>query len=592
MNFSLSSTAPPCPLAKHLHHGGVLSIGLRSSFSRSLIPIRKDCFSIAAVSPERSLEASWIPGEGNAGDGYGGWAVRKPQVDDRKDYLKFVLAGVGTSVAILLASLTYRSVSRKGFQFHIDVPFHAALGRFSLSESKNTECTASRVDQVSESKLDDKPVVSDTSGLDENTNSDLQDRKIKIIPVAADPTQQEALVVLKKLKIIEDDVNPDELCTRRQYARWLVKANSLLERRPKHKIVPLMPITSTGFLVTAFDDVSANDPDFWCIQALGEVGIVLSKLAAVDSTKPDINTSSDTQGRFNFSPESFISRFDLVNWKVLLEYPLQFEMQEKMLRTKVGFLDLSVISLESSPQLLKDLMAGDNSITRKTFGNTRRLQPHKPATKAQAAVALASGRMAEVIPTELSRLEAENISRLAEMEEIRAEFIERGEIPRFWEEKLNNEKERVLEAEKDFHVAFCDLENEKMVLDEDLADYMKEKAALDSQYQLLLRLREEVDEMRDKLSTEKASYMLEKESLAKLSTDLHEKLEAICERKSVLEAEKEAIQILRSWVEEEAQRTQARAKILAEAVQRWKWNNNPESQHTIQNKSSNSESSA
>lgn len=258
-----------------------------------------------------------------------------------------------------------------------------------------------------------------------------------------------------------------------------------------------------------------------------------------------------------------------------------------MLRTKAGFLDLSVISLDTSPQLLTDLMAGDNSITRRTFGNTRRLQPHKPATKAQAAVALASGRMAEVIHTELSRLEAEKASRLAEMEEIRSEFIERGEIPRFWEEKLNKEKERVLEAEKNFQVALHDLEIEKKTLDEDLAEYMKEKAALDSQCQSLLRLREEVDGIRDKLSTERASYIVEKESLAKQLTDLLENLEAISERKSKLEAEKEATQILRSWVEEEAQRIQARAKFLAEAAQRWNWNNSIESQDAIHNKRNN-----
>lgn len=32
------------------------------------------------------------------------------------------------------------------------------------------------------------------------------------------------------VQIIEDDFKADELCTRREYARWLVLANSLLER--------------------------------------------------------------------------------------------------------------------------------------------------------------------------------------------------------------------------------------------------------------------------------------------------------------------------------------------------------------------------
>lgn len=37
-------------------------------------------------------------------------------------------------------------------------------------------------------------------------------------------------------------------------------------RRPRHKIVALRPMTFTGLVGTAFDDVSVNDPDFWCIQ--------------------------------------------------------------------------------------------------------------------------------------------------------------------------------------------------------------------------------------------------------------------------------------------------------------------------------------
>lgn len=48
----------------------------------------------------------------------------------------------------------------------------------------------------------------------------------------------------------------------------------------------------------------------------------------------------------------------------------------------------------------------------------------------------------------------------------------------------------------------------------------------------------------------------------------------------------------RSWVEEEAQRIQARAKFLAEAARRWNWNNSIESQDAIYNKRNNPESSS
>ena len=89
-------------------------------------------------------------------------------------------------------------------------------------------------------------------------------------------------------------------------------------------------------------------------------------------------------------------------------------------------------------------------------GNIRRLQPLKPVTKAQAAVALTSGRMMEAIHAELSRLEAEDLSRQAEMEEIRSELLHRGEIQSFWEERLNKEQDRGIEVEKDLQVALFD----------------------------------------------------------------------------------------------------------------------------------------
>ncbi|KAK1280558.1 hypothetical protein QJS04_geneDACA002903 [Acorus gramineus] len=289
----------------------------------------------------------------------------------------------------------------------------------------------------------------------------------------ADSVQQEALFVLKKLKIIEEDVKSDELCTRKEYARWLVRMNSLLERNPKKRLA-LWTLTE-GSMSTAFDDVNVSDSDFSYIQ-----------------------------------------------------------------------------------------------------GNTRRLQPLKPVTKAQAAVALTSGRMVETINYELLRLEAETSSRQGEMEEIRSELLRRGEIKRVWEEKMDKEKARGLEVQRDCVAALIQLENEKVIRDADLADYMKQKAALDCQQQLLLGLKEEIDEMRERLTAEKANFDAEQWSLKQLTVDLVEKQDAILEAKSILEAEKEALRILRSWVEDEARQSQVRKKILEGAVKRWKWGSQPD----------------
>ena len=90
-----------------------------------------------------------------------------------------------------------------------------------------------------------------------------------------------------------------------------------------------------------------------------------------------------------------------------------------------------------------------------------------------------------MIKSEISGLEAENQSRLAEMEEIRSEWIRSGEIQSTWEERLNKEKERGYEAERDSQLVLFEVEKEKMVRNEGLAEYM-EKTALDYQQQLLL----------------------------------------------------------------------------------------------------------
>lgn len=232
---------------------------------------------------------------------------------------------------------------------------------------------------------------------------------------------------------------------------------------------------------------------------------------------------------------------------------------------------MSSSSLDLSPQLSMDLVAGDRSITRRVFGNIRRLQPQKPVTKAQAAVAVTSGRMGGAISAELARLEAENQSRLADIEEIRSEITRRGEIQRIWEEKLKIERERGSEVERDFQIALLELEEEKTAREESLVDHMKQKAALDYQQLLLHSLREEVDVMYHKLANERANVLAEQPYLEKLSAEVRAQQEAIIEAKSILEAEKEALRVLRYWVEEEARKAQARGNILKQAAHRWKW---------------------
>ncbi|KAJ4960593.1 hypothetical protein NE237_020503 [Protea cynaroides] len=509
----------------------------------------------------RKVEASWFFPDGNANDRYGGWAISADQVDKKKGLPPFLIAGIGTTIAILLSALAHRSLTRKGFNFPFNIQLHALQGMLKPSEPKASE----EYPTISEAG----PEAQASDEMNETQPSASVPKLERIfVPVVVDSTQQEALLLLKKLKIVEDDVKADKLCTRREYARWLVRANSLLERDPKRRIVP--SVLLAGSIVSAFDDMSIEDPDFCYIQALAEAGIVLSKLSGNNNRFSD-RDGFKGQEKIDFLPDRIISRLDLIDWKAQLEYSSIEGIEKKISRTKLGFTDVREIRPDATPGLFLDTLAGDKSILRKVFGQIKRLQPSKPATKAQAAVTLTSGRMTEAIDNELSRLEAENTLRRVEMEEIKAELLGKGEIQKFWEEKMNEEKTRGSLVERDFLAAVHDLEQEKIVQGKSMARILKEKAALDCQKQLLSSLKEEVNEMSERLDCEKVSFMTEKQTLEEMFNELQANQEAMLDAKSILEAEKEALQILRSWIEDEARKNQARAKVLEEVGRRWKW---------------------
>lgn len=506
--------------------------------------------------------------ERNASDDYGGWAVvESPCRKKKKGSSALFCVVTGTSIAILLSAIAYFSLSRKGFRLQFNKPMHSIHEIFVRTK---TEAGQSNTVYSNASDVDTNIVEAGTESASNEIDEDVASasKKVKhvLIPVAADSTQQEALLVLKKLKIIEDDVSADELCTKREYARWLVRANLLLERDPRHRI--FSSSLPSGSIISAFDDVNAEDRDYGSIQALAEAGIIPSKLSGNSNSALD---SSKVQGEVYFSPDRFISRQDLINWKAQLEYKVMPGIKEKISRTKVDFMDMKEISSDASPEFFIDMLAGDRSIVRKVFGQSKRFQPNKPSTKAQSAVALTSGRMTEVIHTELLRLEAEKLSREAEAEEIRSQLLNRGDIQSFWSEKIKDEKIRGFEVEKDYLAAVSDLEEERIVHVNCLTENLKEKAAMECQSQLLFRLKDEVDEMSERLACERTGYMAEQRNLQDMLNELQNKQEGVLDVKSILEAEKEALRILRSWVEDEARKNQARAKVLEEVGRRWKW---------------------
>ncbi|XP_038891423.1 uncharacterized protein LOC120080842 [Benincasa hispida] len=530
-------------------------------------------FRITASITERDLElSSWFnPDQPNGDDTYGGWIFLNSPTSvaktEKQGLPRFLIGVVGTSLVVLFAVIAQISLSRRGFKFQWRrTPLRSLEGVFSRMENvsdegKTVEDTLTNDDLPIESGAESIP----DSKIDDSVTSDSGNKLERVIlTVPVDSAQDEALSILKKLKVMEDDINAGELCSRREYARWLVRMYSSLERNPKHHIIP--SVSLSGSTVAAFDDISFEDPDFESIQALAEAGIVPSKL----SPNYGYDGLGDREKTY-FFPERFVSRQTLIDWKAQLDYEFASGMLEQISSTKVDFMDLKEISSEASPQLFMDILAGERSILRKVFGRIKRFQPNKPSTKAQVAVTLASGRMTEAISAELSRLESESSARKAEIEDIKLELVERGDIQRYWDKKLTEEKKRLMKVEELYLAAVNDLGEEKIVQEKFFSEYLKEKTSIDCQRQLLLSLKEEVDGMTEKLLSERSVCETEQSDLHNMHADLQNQLEGMLDTKAVLEAEKEALRILRSWVEDEARKSQARAKVLEEVGRRWKW---------------------
>ncbi|XP_024989508.1 uncharacterized protein LOC112524095 [Cynara cardunculus var. scolymus] len=530
-------------------------------------PRGRRLISLSASITRDNLHLSWVSSDRRDAEDYNGWAILEETVSAKKHkegLPTFLVFGIGTSIVALLAVFARFTLSRKGRVLRFASPFHVSVDDKSLSSEDTSKVAEAPNEPLMENvyeEVDEAAEVIDHVKWEEGKPGRV------VVPVSADATQQEALLWLKNLKIIDDEVNADELCTRREYARWLVLVNSRLERNPKNRIIP--SIALAGSITNAFDDVRGEDPDFEYIQALAEAGVVLSKLSGKNLTS-DLD-SSKSSGGVNFFPERLISREDLIGWRAKLEYEVMPGVNEEILRNKIGFLDARDLKSDVLPGLFMDMLANDKSIMRKVFGQGKRFQPGKPCTKAQAAVALTSGRITESIHHEFLKLEAEKSSRQFAMKEIKTELLERGEIQKYWEKKLEDENSRRLEVEVAYLEALKDLEHHKIDQDNAVAAYLKEKAALDCQKQLLSRLKEEVDEMNRRLTNERDNYVDKQHKIHNTVGELEVKLERILDSKSILEAELEALRILRSWIEEEAKKGEARTKVLEEVGRRWKW---------------------
>ncbi|XP_027103769.2 uncharacterized protein [Coffea arabica] len=384
-----------------------------------------------------------------------------------------------------------------------------------------------------------------------------------LVPAAVDQVQGQALAALQALKVIEADVQPGDLCTRREYARWLLSASSALSRSTVSKVYPAMYIENVTEL--AFDDITAEDPDFQSIQGLAEAGLISSKLSRRDMQS---SLDDDPQPIF-FSPESPLTRQDLVSWRMALEKKQLPVVDKKTVQQLSGFIDIDKINPDAWPAVVADLAAGEHGIMALSFGYTRLFQPDKPVTKAQAAIALATGEASDIVSEELARIEAESMAeKVVAAQNALVAQVEQ-DINATYEKELQQERERSGAVEKLAVAAKQELEKLRAEREEETLGLMKERAAVDSEMEILSRLRREVEEQLQSLMSNKVEITYEKERLSKLRTDAETENQEIARLQYELEVERKALSMARAWAEDEARRAREQAKSLEEARERW-----------------------
>ncbi|CAH8365037.1 unnamed protein product [Eruca vesicaria subsp. sativa] len=384
-----------------------------------------------------------------------------------------------------------------------------------------------------------------------------------LVPATADQVQSQAFAALQVLKVIESDIQPSDLCTRREYARWLVSASSALSRNTTSKVYPAMYIENVTEL--AFDDITPEDPDFSSIQGLAEAGLITSKLSNRDLL-------NDVEGTFFFSPESLLSRQDLISWKMALEKRQLPEADKKMLYKLSGFIDIDKINPDAWPAIIADLSTGEQGIAALAFGCTRLFQPHKPVTKAQAAIALSNGEASDIVSEELARIEAESMAEKAVSAHNALVAEVEKDVNASFEKELSIEREKIEAVEKMAEQAKLELEQLREKREEENLVLVKERAAVESEMEVLSRLRREAEEKLEDLMSNKAEISFEKEKVSNLRKEAEEESQRISKLQYELEVERKALSMARSWAEEEGKRAREQARALEEARKRWETN--------------------
>ncbi|XP_009400263.2 uncharacterized protein LOC135673625 isoform X8 [Musa acuminata AAA Group] len=469
------------------------------------------------------------------------------------------LAGVLFAAGVTFATLSIVNKNASGAKQQVEP---LAREQEILMSSVDASEKDNRVGEVSNVvTIGEESIISDRNE-DNETAQQVPPGKI-LVPAFVDQVQGHALAALQVLKVIEVDGQPGDLCTRREYARWLVTASNVFSRNTFSKVYPAMYIENLTEL--AFDDVTPKDPDFPFIQGLAEAGLISSKLS-----RSDLDVSVNILDDYVlFSPDSPLSRQDLISWKMALERRQLPEVDKNHLYQCTGYIDVDKINPDAWPALIADFAGGEQGITALAFGYTRLFQPDKPVTKAQAAIAIATGDAAEVVGEELARIEAESLAETAVNAHTTLVAQVEKDLNASFEEELAKERQKTKDLEKLAEEARLELNRLRTQREEEKNALITSHATVESEMEVLSRLRHEVEEQLQNLMSNKLEISFERDRMNKLRTEVESENQVIIRLQYELEVERKALIMARSWAEEEAKRAREQAKALEEARERW-----------------------
>ncbi|CAI5464002.1 unnamed protein product [Closterium sp. Yama58-4] len=257
-----------------------------------------------------------------------------------------------------------------------------------------------------------------------------EERMRVVVAPHVNPEHARLLEGLKELQVIGADVAPAGICTRREFATWLMAFSEKLSASPTDRVYPAMFIE--GISEQAYADVAPDDKDFAAIQGLAEAGILPSLLGRRDEVGGAAAGEGAGEGEALFRPDSPLTRQDLLTWRFALEYSHLPPADLVALRHTCGLIDAARIS----PAAQRAPVTHAQAAAALTFGRT-----YETVNEAAVRVEVAEARKAADVARQEAESARKEAARLAEeMERVRRE--EEEEVRKEKEERESVERER------------------------------------------------------------------------------------------------------------------------------------------------------